>query len=228
MPLIAVVAGCIGLGGLAGAAHADTRVPDLAVYAAVEPVNREDYEQQVQAGALKKFFDLHREQFWKLVAQSKDKPVRGNWMDRIDDADDWIKMLFYNKASMAVACAAEAKLDAQAMAKRDNPAFKTAFLPCFDKEATQMIKFIGADNGFVAGQRNDKRVFLSADKFAAECEPKARQTAREKALKPYAYLTPKKPASLRLMSFFVYNTCRDLAAYNIAYKVAFPADKGDK
>src|SRR6185312_13450663 len=176
----AVVAACVGLGCLGGAPHAETRAPDLAVYASVEPVNRDDYEQQVRVGTLKKFFDTHREQFRQLVAQPKDKAVRGNWMDQIEDADDWIKMLFYNKASMAVACAAEANLDASAMAKRDSPALKAVFLPCFNKAAAQMIKFISADNSFVASQQNGKRVFLSADKFAAKREPGARQLAREK------------------------------------------------
>jgi len=228
MPTTLIVAACVGAACLAGIARGDTRAPDLAVYAAVEPVNRDDYEQQVRAGKLKKFFDLHRDQFRQLVAQSKDKAVRGNWIDQIEDADDWIKMLFYNKANMAVACAAQAKLDAQAMARRDNPALNVVFLPCFNKEAAQLIKFIGADNSFVVSQQSGKRVFLSVDKFASKCERNARQVAREKVLKPYAYLVPKSPASLRLMSFFIYNTCRDLEAYNVAFKVAFPAEKGDK
>ncbi len=223
LPMAAAAAMVIA--GLAGAARADTQAPDLAVYAAAEAINRSDYAGQVSTGSLQKFFALHRDQFKQLVAKAG-KPVRGNWLDAIADADDFIKMLLYNKASMVVDCAAEAKLDAAALAAKQDPKFKAAFLPCFDKATGEMIKFLASDNSYVlrdvdvVNERKKKTILLSADKFASKCE-NGRRRDREKALKPYDYLVPKNPASLQLMSFALYNLCRETSAQTVLLDATF-------
>ena len=220
---------CAAFALLVVESYASFDQPDLAVYAAVEATIRQDYENPKQDGILQNFFEQHREEFKKIVEGGRGKAIKGNWIDRIDDADDLIKLLSYNKASIAVACAEQAKLDAAAMKTLDNPAYKSDFLPCFEKQTHEMVTFLGIDNTYVMGKDSQgKPLFLSADKFASKCETSARQREREKLLKPYSFLEAKNPESMRLVSFYQYNLCRALEAYNVAYAAAFPPERKKK
>jgi hypothetical protein len=203
--------------------------PDLAVYAAVEATIRRDYEGMMQNGKLRQFFQYHRDEFRRIVEESPGKAIKGNWIDQIEDADDLIKLMSYNKASIAVECAEKAKLDAAAMTALDSPAYKSDFLPCFEKATGEIAKFLSTDNSYVMSKDSEgKPLFLSIDKFASKCEASARQQAREKALKPYAFLEVKNPATMRLVAFYSYNLCRSLEAYDVAYAAAFPPEKKKK
>ena len=121
----------------------------------------------------------------------------GNWADRLD-AEDWLKMFYYNEASIGVSCAQDAGLSAQDFAKNDNELIRSKFLPCVSRGVEQMTTFFLIDNLLLT---------YNTGKFSAECEPKARLVNRERSLPPYAFLQPKNPDALRLMRFGVYLKC---------------------
>jgi hypothetical protein len=167
-----------------------------ALYHAVEGNIRLAFDQARQADATRKSYDRHVAEF-KRAQQQYSSAVPGNWADRLD-ADDWLKMFYYNEASIAVSCAQEGGAKPDDFLLSDNELIRTKVLPCISRGVQQMVTFFQIDNLLLT---------YSTGKFSAECEPKARLVNRERSLPPYAYLKPKDPDATRLMRFGVYLKC---------------------
>ncbi len=177
-------------------APASAQQPEEALYRAIEPIIKTAYDEAVQADTTRRSYDRHVAEFKRAQAQYTGQ-VPGNWADHID-ADDWLKMFYYNEASIGVSCALGAGLDAQELGKNQNDVIQSKFLPCVSRGVQQMTAFFQTDNLLVT---------YNQGKFSTECEPKARLVAREHSLPPYSFLQPKNPDSLRLMQFGVYLKC---------------------
>jgi hypothetical protein len=167
-----------------------------ALYHAVEGSIRLAYDQATQADATRKSYDRHVADF-KRAQQQYSTEVPGNWADRLD-ADDWLKMFYYNEANMGVSCAQDAGLKPDDFLTADNELIRSKFLPCVSRGVQQMATFFQIDNLLLT---------YNTGKFSAECEPKARLVTRERSLPPYAFLKPKNPDAMRLMRFGVYLKC---------------------
>jgi len=171
---------------------------DLAVYVSIETFMSKLYEDQLKSGTLKELYDKHVAEFKEEIKKYPRAKITGNWADAIDNANDWMKMWYYNIASITAACAAELNLDATVIVG-DSAEQKTRFQPCYYARYREMVTFFKTDNLYIA--------FSSGDKFASECEPAARQRDREQLLRPYGFLKTKDGTALRLLDFGAYNKC---------------------
>jgi hypothetical protein len=168
---------------------------DLGVYQAAEPKLKAAYDKQL--GDLKERYTAHVAEFKQIEAGfKKPEPLQGNWADHLD-GDDWIRMLFYNEANIAISCSEDLKISADDIRDGQSPAFKSGFVPCFHRRTEAMNMFFRIDN---------KLLSFRGDKFASLCEPNARLVSRE-SLTPYDFVRTKNPEALRLFDFGAYLTC---------------------
>jgi hypothetical protein len=194
--MLALIMLALGATGIFAAAPAGPQQTEEELYHAVEPNIRSAYEEAVKSGTILKIYNQHLAAFKKAQSQYA-TDVPGNWADHID-ADDWLKMFYYNEASIGVSCAQAIQLDAANLAKDQGDLYTNQFLPCVTRGVQQMGAFFQLDNLLLT---------YSTEKFSTECEPKARLVNRERSLPPYEFLRPKDPSSLRLMQFGVYLKC---------------------
>jgi len=174
--------------------HAGAADSEEAYFAIAEKKIKPVYDKAIDAGAWKKTYEEHAEEFRR---DNADGHVPGNWLDHAS-ASDWLKAYYYNMANVVVTCAIESGVAAPDLEKQQGEAYASKFNPCFARRVAQMNLFINIDNKVMA---------FSRDKFSRECEPAARLTARERRLPPFAYLKADNPDSMRLMAFGVYLKC---------------------
>lgn len=165
-----------------------------ALFAVAEKKIKPIYDKALDAGAWKKIYEEHAEEFRR---DNGDGHVPGNWLDHAS-ASDWLKAYYYNMANVIVTCAIESGVTASDLEKQQGEAYAGKFNPCFARRVAQMNLFINIDNKVMA---------FSRDKFSRECEPVARLVARERRLPPFSYLKADNPDSMRLIAFGVYLKC---------------------